>query len=214
MANSHEMGLACMEVPPNTSPFKIMREWIDEAKHCGMLKPVFNIATATKTGEVLNRTITYAEITEEEDFFFVTDVRSTKSKHIAENPTASVCLLLYYLKDGITISRQVRFFGPVGQLPTDQTSAYFDHIPEFMKVKFHIVQQGKLLDWETHKNKFDSLRQQCEKGLELKMPSTVIAYRLTPVEMDFYNGRDHCIADRIIFKSCGNGKWCHRRIGP
>uniref|UniRef100_A0A1B6KMF0 pyridoxal 5'-phosphate synthase n=1 Tax=Graphocephala atropunctata TaxID=36148 RepID=A0A1B6KMF0_9HEMI len=134
----------------------------------------------------------------------MTDKRSRKCKDLEENPYASMVFLWLNMTDGVLLSRQVRAEGPVHLLPAENMEELFEVEPLFCKIRAHICHQGRPVEWQQHKENHDKLLELWEQGrYSLDRPDHVVAYKLVPEGVEFYEANGLTIGDRLLYVNKG-----------
>lgn len=202
-----ESGLAYIDAKENCNPFDLFKEWLEESKTYGNFNlATFSLATASRTGDVSNRTVVLRDY-KDNSLIFVTDENGKKVQHIKENPKVAACFVWSYVKDEKFIKRQVRMEGTAVQLPREECLAYYNKEPLFGKIRSHICQQDQRINWNDLKKKHDELLKEVKTtNKELPMPDHHVTFKIIPSRFDFYLAWDNYIADRLEFiKNSGSG---------
>ena len=140
-------------------------------------------------------------------FVFYTNYQSAKALQISANPY--VALNFYWPE----MARQVRVRGRVKRTSKAQSDAYFATRPVASQLSAITSAQSSeisgRLELETTLNELIAKNQQ-----QLVMrPSHWGGYMVIPDEIEFWQGRDNRLHDRIHYYQ-QNGKWTHRRLAP
>ncbi|XP_046735842.1 pyridoxine/pyridoxamine 5'-phosphate oxidase [Diprion similis] len=206
--------LAYIEVKAD-NPLVLFKEWQQEAKNFASVIPAaFCLATVSKEGKVSARNLILRRL-DEDGFVMMTDRRSQKSQNLSEVPSAAMCFLLAYKNDtGEHVSRQVRIEGPVAEMKKEDYQELYDAETLPCKIRSHVCHQGKKVEWDELKASHDRLLQSVtDDKTDLPMPDHFVAYKLTPLMMEFYYQRDHLIADRVLFvKDSNTDAWNHHHL--
>lgn len=144
---------------------------------------------------------------DEGSFVFYTNYQSTKSMQIRHTPYAA---LNFYWPQ---MARQVRIRGRVKRVPKAQSDAYFASRPVTSQLSAIASPQSReIADRSSLERALNKLI--VEYGQEaIVRPSHWGGYRLTPDEMEFWQGRDNRLHDRIYyFKK--KGQWSYCRLAP
>ncbi|XP_050425768.1 pyridoxine/pyridoxamine 5'-phosphate oxidase-like [Adelges cooleyi] len=186
-----------------TNPMDIFSEWYNE--HCAANINVtsakaFSLATISKAGKVSCRSLILRRL-DKDGFVMMTDGRSRKSTDMADNPQASMLFLWLHKVPGEgNQTRQVRIEGVVNKLNTDNMQELYDIEPLFCKIRAQICEQGQEVDWERLKRDHDRLLGQVTKhNIQLPKPDHIVAYKLVPNVVEFYESIGQRIADRLLF---------------
>ena len=141
-------------------------------------------------------------------FVFYTNFKSYKSMHLEENPKA--CLLFFWKE----LERQVRITGLVEKVSEKESDEYFYSRPVGSQVGAWASDQSQVIEnrqWlEDH---YLTLTEDF-KNKELKRPPHWGGYLVTPVIIEFWQGRPSRLHDRIQYTLEENGSWQIERLSP
>ena len=140
-------------------------------------------------------------------FVFYTNYQSTKSKHIQNNP--HVALNFYWPQ----MARQVRIRGQIKQVDAEQSDLYFSSRP--IKSQFSAIVSPQSHEIEGRELLENSLNDLIQKhGQEpVVRPIYWGGYMVIPDEIEFWQGRDNRLHDRIRYYQ-HDGQWKHHRLAP
>lgn len=189
--------------PVPADPMHLFKTWFTHHSQLhadsNLVSNVMNVSTASKDGRVNSRSLILRRL-DEDGFVIMTDARSSKSQDLAENPNAAFTFLWINDVDGLYLARQIRIAGKVVQLDTPNWIDIYDSEPLFCKIRAYVCHQGQPVDWDAHKRNHDNLLAEFERGKhDLARPDHVIAYKLLPTFMDFYESHGLKIADRLKY---------------
>lgn len=141
-------------------------------------------------------------------FVFFTNYKSYKSMHLEENPKA--CLVFFWRE----LERQVRITGLVKRVSDKESDEYFYSRPAGSQVGAWASNQSQIIEsrqWleEKYMNLTEEFRQK-----ELKRPSHWGGYLVTPVIIEFWQGRPSRLHDRIQYTLEEDGSWKIERLSP
>lgn len=140
-------------------------------------------------------------------FVFYTNYQSAKAIQIHSTPY--VALNLYWPE----MARQVRIRGRVKQTSAVQSDAYFSSRPKASQLSAIASPQSRKissrLELEQTLNALIAIHQQ---ALVVR-PEHWGGYEVTPDEIEFWQGRDNRLHDRLHYYR-QQGKWVHRRLAP
>ncbi|MBI2786946.1 MAG: pyridoxamine 5'-phosphate oxidase [Legionella longbeachae] len=143
----------------------------------------------------------------EGNFLFYTNYQSTKAEQIKNRPYAA---LNFYWPQ---MARQVRIRGKVEQVNKEQSDLYFSSRPiksqlsAIISPQSHEIQNRKILE-----QALNDLIQKHGQEPVLR-PSYWGGYMVIPDKIEFWQGRDNRLHDRIqYFRE--NGQWKHHRLAP
>ncbi|XP_050529337.1 pyridoxine/pyridoxamine 5'-phosphate oxidase isoform X2 [Daktulosphaira vitifoliae] len=184
-------------------PIDLFSQWYNEHMAVNVnvtSAKAFSLATISKTGKVSCRSLILRRL-DKDGFVMMTDGRSSKSKELAENPVASMVFLwLGKTTSNDNQTRQVRIEGVVNKLSTDNMQELYDIEPLFCKIRAQICEQGQPVEWNRLKRDHDLLLNKViNENIPLPKPDHVVAYKLVPNVMEFYETTGMKIADRLLF---------------
>jgi pyridoxamine 5'-phosphate oxidase len=188
-------------------PMAEFHRWFTQALEAKVLEPnAMALATATREGVPSVRVVLLKGY-DERGFVFFTDYRSRKATELAENPRASLCFQWSELE------RQVRISGTVERTSIEESQSYFSTRPY----------GSRLGAWASHQSRVIPSRTELERGLlevqrrfptdEVPLPPHWGGYRLRPDEVEFWQGRENRLHDRIRYARDG-GSWKVERLSP
>ncbi|XP_017766538.1 PREDICTED: pyridoxine/pyridoxamine 5'-phosphate oxidase isoform X2 [Eufriesea mexicana] len=152
---------------------------------------------------------------DDDGFTIVTDNRSKKIDNVENISYAAMCFLWFYVNDqDQKVTKQVRIEGTMKRLDSEQYKHLYDREPLFCKIRSHVCDQGRVVDWEDLKRRHDEILDSVRRGEnDLPMPDHFVGYKLFPTMMEFYFARDYLIGDRILYrKDTSNDAWERHRI--
>jgi pyridoxamine 5'-phosphate oxidase len=140
-------------------------------------------------------------------FVFFTNYLSRKAKELSENPSAS---LLFYWPQ---LWRQVRIEGDVEKISAADSEAYFQSRPLGSKLGAWASNQSEIVEnRETLEARFGELEKRY--GEEVPRPEHWGGYRLRPNSIEFWQGRDNRLHDRLRYRLQEDGAWLIERLAP
>ncbi|CAM2817135.1 pyridoxine 5'-phosphate oxidase [Legionella steigerwaltii] len=144
---------------------------------------------------------------EEGNFVFYTNYQSTKSKQIQNNP--HVALNFYWPQ----MARQVRIRGQIKPVDERQSDLYFSSRP--IKSQFSAIVSPQSFEIESRELLEKALNDLIQKhGQEpVLRPTYWGGYMVIPNEIEFWQGRDNRLHDRIHYYQ-QDGQWEHHRLAP
>ena len=141
-------------------------------------------------------------------FVFFTDYRSRKSAELVANPRAALVFLWKELE------RQVRIQGEVAEISREESDAYFQTRPRGSQLGAWASHQStELPDRETLERAVDDVRARFGDG-PVALPPHWGGYRLVPRELEFWQGRENRLHDRIRYHRGSDGQWTVARLSP
>jgi pyridoxamine 5'-phosphate oxidase len=195
------------EAHVSPDPVAEFDRWFSQAQEAKVLEPnAMALATSTRDGTPSVRMVLLKGY-DERGFVFFTDYRSRKGAELDGNPRAA---LAFYWGE---LERQVRITGTVERTSPEESKAYFRTRPR----------GSRLGAWVSHQSRVIPSRAQLESGLrevkerfpsdDIPLPPYWGGYRLRPEEVEFWQGREDRLHDRIRYLRDGGG-WRIERLSP
>ena len=165
------------------------------------------LATATAGGAPSAR-IVLLKAFDQRGFVFFTDYRSRKGIELEENPRAA---LVFYWGE---LERQVRITGAVTRTSAEESQEYFRSRP--LGSRFGA--------WASHQSRVIAGRAAIEADLreiearfaagEVPLPPHWGGFRVAPDAIEFWQGRENRLHDRIRYARQRDGAWRIERLSP
>jgi pyridoxamine 5'-phosphate oxidase len=189
-------------------PIAQFRIWFDEALHAGVPDAnAMTLATATRSGVVSARIVLLKGF-DERGFVFYTNYLSRKGRDLEENPLAA---LVFYWQP---LDRQVRIEGVVGRVTDAESDEYFHSRPLLSQIgALASPQSTPIAGRESLDRRFDELAAQFKNG-SVPRPEHWGGYRVAPHTVEFWQGREHRLHDRLVYHKESNGRWKIQRLAP
>jgi pyridoxamine 5'-phosphate oxidase len=204
-----ETPLALTKDNIDANPIRQFQRWYDEVRANGVSEQdaiSMTLATATRDGRPSARVVLLKSFSDL-GFVFFTNYLSRKAKELSENPSAS---LLFYWPQ---LWRQVRIEGDVEKISAADSEAYFQSRPLGSKLGAWASNQSEIVEnRETLEARFGELEKRF--GEEVPRPEHWGGYRLRPNSVEFWQGRDNRLHDRLRYRLRENGEWLIERLAP
>lgn len=144
----------------------------------------------------------------EEGFVFFTNYNSYKGKQLTENPKA--CLVFFWKE----LERQVRITGIVKKISPAASDEYFHSRPVGSQIGAIVSPQSTIISSrEWLEEKYATAEKELAHG-KIERPPHWGGYILTPVLMEFWQGRPSRLHDRFEYSLQENGSWKAERLAP
>jgi len=209
MRKSYQLsGLHEHEVHPD--PFNQFQQWFDQANAAEVPNwlevNAMTLSTASTNGAVTSRIVLLKGI-DSGRFMFFSNYKSAKAMQMEANPAVALCLLWPH------VERQVRICGHVEKTSRKISIDYFRSRPRGSQLGALISNQSSTLDsresLEQSLRHFESLYE----GQDIPCPEHWGGYAVTPDEIEFWQGRDNRLHDRIVYRR-QSSQWTISRLAP
>ncbi len=199
-------GLEESDTDPN--PLEQFRTWFDEALATNLHEPnAMIVATATPDGRPSARVVLLKGF-DERGFVFYTNYEGRKSRELEANPYAA---LLFYWGE---LERQLRLEGRVGRIPEEESEAYFAGRPRGSQLGAWASEQSRpIKDRGALEKRLRELEAEYE-GREVPRPPYWGGYRVEPETIEFWQGRENRLHDRLVYRRSEDGGWRRERLQP
>ena len=196
------------EADVSANPIQQFEHWFAEALQSELPEPnAMTLATANRSGQPSARTVLLKGF-DPEGFVFYTNYDSRKGQELSENPQAA--LLFCWLE----LERQVRIEGGVERVSPEESLAYFQSRPQGSQIGAWASPQSQVIpSREVLEAKIQELSARYQKDDLLPLPPNWGGYRLRPQQIEFWQGRENRLHDRILFVRDGED-WVVSRLAP
>jgi pyridoxamine 5'-phosphate oxidase len=190
-------------------PLRQLERWVADAVAADIDEPnAMTLATVDADGRPDARVVLLRGI-RAEDVVWFTDRSSTKGAQLAAAPHAA--LVLHWQP----LERQVRLRGPVVALDDAASDAYFASRPRGSRLSAWASRQSRPV---ASRAAYEAVVAEVEArfdGVEdVPRPPDWGGYALTPVEVEFWQGRRSRRHDRLRMRPDGAGGWAVERLQP
>lgn len=185
-----------------------LRVWFDAAAADPVvLEPnAVQLATVGPDGRPAVRTV-LAKGIDERGIVFYTNYDSAKARDLAANPRAAAVFVW------VAHQRQVRLSGPVRKVERAETEAYFAQRPRESQLGAWASPQSQVV---ASRAALDRLADEAAARFgdgAIPAPPHWGGYLLEPDEVEFWQGREGRLHDRIRFRLAGED-WVRERLAP
>jgi pyridoxamine 5'-phosphate oxidase len=197
-----------LEAAAHPDPIEQFRRWFEEALAANLYEPnAMTLATATREGRPSARVVLVKGF-DERGFVFYTNYEGRKARELEENP---YCALVFYWGE---LERQVRVEGRAGRVIKEESDAYYESRPRGSQLGAWVSKQSHPVeDRETLEERLRELEAEY-KGRDVPRPPFWGGYRVEPEEIEFWQGRENRLHDRLLYRRQDGGSWRVERLQP
>jgi pyridoxamine 5'-phosphate oxidase len=188
------------------NPFVLFSKWFDEIENFGseIESNAMSLSTVSPNSSPTTRIVLLKKFSSS-GFVFYTNYNSRKGKNISHN--SNVCLSFYWP----SLERQVIIKGIATKTSEDESIKYFNSRPESSRVGAIVSNQSEVIK---SREFIDSkLKKFIVNSKNLVKPKNWGGYNVVPSSIEFWQGRDNRLHDRIIY-SKESKIWNFKRLSP
>jgi len=196
------------EADAASDPIEQFRSWFDEALAAGLHEPnAMTLATATPEGRPSARVVLLKGF-DERGFVFYTNYEGRKGGELEANP---YCSLVFYWGE---LERQVRVEGRASRVSEEDSDEYFGSRPRGSQLGAWASEQSRPVEGRgALEERLRGLEAEYEER-EVPRPSFWGGYRVEPEVIEFWQGRENRLHDRLVYRRSDNGEWGRERLQP
>ena len=195
------------EASVGLDPLAEFGRWFDEALKAKVLEAnAMTLATASEDGAPSARTVLLKGF-DERGFVFFTDYRSQKGAELKRNPRAA---LVFYWPE---LERQVRITGRTEAVPREESEVYFNTRPRSSRISAWVSHQSQVIPSRKVLEQGVSEIERKYPGEEVPLPPYWGGFRVVPDAIEFWQGRESRLHDRIRYVRDGD-RWRIERLSP
>ncbi|MEQ1573676.1 MAG: pyridoxamine 5'-phosphate oxidase [Vicinamibacterales bacterium] len=188
-------------------PFRQFNTWFEQVQRVEADPTAMALATATRDGRPSVRTVLLKGL-DDRGFVFYTNYDSRKAREMAETGRASV---LFYWP---SVHRQVRAYGNVHKVSGAESDAYFASRPLESRLAAVVSRQSERIESrQVLEGLFEAAKRAHMDGA-IPRPEFWGGYRLIPEELEFWQGRESRLHDRLRYVRQADGTWQRDRLAP
>ncbi len=183
--------------------------WMEDALRRKVMDPnAVHLATADASGKPSGRIVLLRDFSPK-GFTFFTNYGSRKGEEMRNNSHAAMTFFWNELY------RQIRIGGRVTRLPAEDSDAYFRSRPRESQISAVASQQSRHLESRELLERRASEIEEKYRDRPIPRPEDWGGYCLIPEYMEFWQGRERRLHDRIIYTRNSDGVgWTLRLLYP
>jgi pyridoxamine 5'-phosphate oxidase len=187
------------------NPIEQFSLWFSQAIEANIIEPSA-MSLATSDDYIGIRTV-LLKYFDDKGFVFFTNYESKKSKQIQNNPQAAL------LFPWLALERQVKIIGSVEKITKLESLKYFSSRPKDSQLgAWSSKQSSKISSRAILIDQFAVMKKKFANG-EIPLPEFWGGYRVVPESIEFWQGRESRLHDRLIYEK-KDKEWIISRLSP
>ena len=188
-------------------PFSMFESWFEQILEAKIDDPTACVlATVDAEGRPDTRVVLLKDFSEE-TFIFYTNYHSQKAIHMQTCPW--VALNFYWP----SVFRQIRIRGRVNKVDSKISEAYFHSRPRDSQISAYASRQSSVTTRDALEAAFSIYQETFSNNAVIPYPTFWGGYCITPIEFEFWHGRNHRFHDRVQYV-LENERWIKRALAP
>lgn len=190
------------------NPINQFNHWFSEALTLEVLEPnAMNLATINETGRPSSRIVLLKGV-EDGGFIFFTNYQSHKGRDLEKNPA---CALTFFWPE---MERQIRIEGIAERISAEESEKYFRSRPRGSQIGAWASPQSSIIkDRTLLEDRVKQLEKKFEGESTLPKPNQWGGFAVSPILLEFWQGRKNRLHDRIQYTKV-DGKWIIHQLAP
>ncbi len=201
-----------MEEAAGMDPLALFGRWFAEAKEAAGPEGIDDasamaLATVSATGAPAVRVVLLRRF-DERGFVFFTNYQSRKAEELSADPRAA--LSIWWPR----LYRQVSIEGAVVKVTAEESDAYFHARPLGNRLSAWASTQSRVIPDRAYLDRrMEEVARQYADG-NVPRPAHWGGYRVVPNMIEFWQGRDSRVHDRLRYGRQPDGSWRRERLAP
>ncbi len=192
----------------NADPFLQFEAWLKDAVAAELPDPTaMCVATVDASGQPSQRLVLLKDVSGK-GFVFYTNLGSRKASELEQNPKVSLHFPWHPLE------RQVIVYGTAERVPASQVMSYFLSRPKESQLAAWASEQSRPVSTrQVLMQKFAEIKHKFEQG-DVPVPSFWGGFLVKPHQIEFWQGGEHRLHDRFMYKLQADHSWAIERLCP
>ena len=180
-------------------PLELFKIWMAKAEKKEIRNPTaLSLATTNNEGQPNVRMVLLKGLSHK-GFVFYTNLNSSKSNELKENPKAAMC---FHWK---SFNRQIRILGSVTQVDAREADLYFNTRPYESKISAWASDQSKPMKQRSELlKKIEDLNERYKDEKNVPRPPHWSGWCLKPSSIEFWLHKDNRIHERLRYNKIAN----------
>ena len=182
------------------NPLELFKSWISEAEKKENKDPnALSLATTNSAGQPDVRMVLLKGLNSE-GFVFYTNLNSSKSRDLKENPKAAMC---FHWK---SFNRQIRILGNVIQVNDKEADLYFKSRPYESRINAWASDQSKPMNERSEfLKKIEDFKKKYKNVKNVPRPPHWSGWCLKPLSIEFWLHKDNRNHERLRYNKTSKG---------
>ena len=192
----------------NADPFLQFEAWLKDAVAAELPDPTaMCVATVDASGQPSQRLVLLKDVSSQ-GFVFYTNLGSRKASELEQNPKVSLHFPWHPLE------RQVIVYGTAERVPASQVMSYFLSRPKESQLAAWASEQSRPVSTrQVLMQKFAEIKHKFEQG-DVPVPSFWGGFLVKPHQIEFWQGGEHRLHDRFMYRLQADHSWAIERLCP
>ena len=207
MKSDDYLGLEAAAAP--ATPWPLFTSWYADAEAAQLIEPAaMTLATVAADGAPAARVVLLRGF-DERGFTFYTNYQSRKADELGNDARATLVFFWDRLK------RQIRIEGTATRVTAAESDAYFQSRPRGHRLSALISPQSAVIPGRQFlEERMQALEQQYAGRADIPRPEHWGGYRVAPTAIEFWQGRENRLHDRLRYRRLPDGCWTSERLAP
>ena len=181
-------------------PLELFKSWMVEAKKKEIRDPTASsLATANNAGQPDVRMVLLKGLSSR-GFVFYTNLNSSKSRDLKENPKAAMC---FHWK---SFNRQIRILGSVIKVDDREADLYFNTRPYESRISAWASDQSNSMEKRSELlKKVENFKKKYKDEKDVPRPPYWSGWCLRPSSVEFWLHKDNRIHERLRYNKAPKG---------